>query len=350
MKDFLTRLLCLIGLVASPAVAGQVVINEIMYHPAPAVPEDTVFEWIELHNTGSTAVNLAGWRFTKGISYTIPAGVVIPAGGYRVVVPDVERIGERYPQLSNILGPWSGTLGNNGEEIELENALGETESLVAYASEGEWAIRQRGPLLYNHRGWEWFSEADGFGKSLELINPALPNDSGQNWAPSLVLNGTPGAANSVRGDDIAPLIVDAIHSPAIPTSSDPVIVTARIIDEETNGLAVTLFYRIDSNPQSPVFLTETMFDDGAHNDGLPGDGIYAATLLARPNNTVVEFYVQATDTANNTRTYPAPTLPTGTQTANMLYQVDNSVYSGNQAVYRMIMTEIERVELASIPA
>src|SRR5688572_10427171 len=250
MKDFLTRLLCLIGLVASPAVAGQVVINEIMYHPAPAVPEDTVFEWIELHNTGSTAVNLAGWRFTKGISYTIPAGVVIPAGGYRVVVPDVERIGERYPQLSNILGPWTGTLGNNGEEIELENALGETESRVEYSSEGDWAIRQRGPLIFNHQGWVWFTEADGFGKSLELINPRLSNESGQNWLASSQLRGTPGAPNSVAAANIAPLIVDTLHSPAIPRSTDSVTITARIVDELTTGLTVTLFYRNDANPQT----------------------------------------------------------------------------------------------------
>src|SRR6266540_3264345 len=108
MKDLLTRLLCLGGLVAMPALAGQVVINEIMYHPSPAVPEDTGLEWIELYNLGTNAVNLGGWRFTKGISYTFPAGVVIPVGGYRLVVADLGRFGALHPELEELLaGSWS---------------------------------------------------------------------------------------------------------------------------------------------------------------------------------------------------------------------------------------------------
>ena len=54
--------------------------------------------------------------------------------------------------------------------------------------------------LDGHRGWQWSDAHDGGGKSLELINAALPNEFGQNWAASLVDGGTPGRANSVAGD------------------------------------------------------------------------------------------------------------------------------------------------------
>src|SRR5688572_31823480 len=105
MKDFLTRLLCLGGFIATPVFGGSVIINEIMYHP-PGVPEETALEWIELHNTSTTNVNLSGWRFTKGINYVVPNGMVIPPGGYLVFGANVGRLEEYYPELPVVLGPW----------------------------------------------------------------------------------------------------------------------------------------------------------------------------------------------------------------------------------------------------
>ncbi len=54
------------------------------------------------------------------------------------------------------------------------------------------------------------------------------------------------------------------------------------------------------------FPTTSMFDDGLHNDGEAGDGVFAATLPAQPNLTVVEFFVQAGDVTGHQRTWPAP--------------------------------------------
>ena len=48
---------------------------------------------------------------------------------------------------------------------------------------------------------------------------------------------------------------------------------ARILDEHTSGLTVTLNYRVDG---AVSFITVPMFDDGTHGDGLASDGIYAA--------------------------------------------------------------------------
>src|SRR5439155_1928504 len=81
---------------------------------------------------------------------------------------------------------------------------------------------------HGNSGWSWVSFADGLGKSLELINPALGNNDGQNWAASNVLQGTPGGANSVGSANVAPLITSVSQTPAIPKSTDDVFVSAEL--------------------------------------------------------------------------------------------------------------------------
>lgn len=332
--------------------AMPIVINEIMYHPAS---ENILEEFIELHNRGGTAVNLAGWRLRRAVRFDFPA-VSIPPGGYLVVCADPATFAAKYPGVTNVVGPWSGFLNNSDEEIQLEDAQGNLVTSVRYADEGDWAVRQRGPNDLNHRGWTWYAAHDGGGKSLELMNPALPNDAGQNWAPSLPTNGTPGRPNSVLTNNVAPLILGVRHFPIIPKSTDPVQVTARIVDEALPSVTVTLHHRIDSTTPGP-FTVVPMTDDGQNGDAVAGDGLYTGVIPPHPNDTVVEFYIQAIDLDGRVRTWPPPAIaawdgagPTG-QVANALYQVDDRPYNptNNQPLYKLIMTAAEAAELASIP-
>ena len=197
MKSRLGRWSGLLLLGAWPVSGAQVLLNEIMYHAAPEMPEDTGQEWVELFNRETVAVNLHGWRLTGGIEFTF-TNVTIPAQGYWVVAANVAAFNSRYSTVTNVVGDWAGTLANRGNRIELDDAAGQEVDAVTYASQGDWALRVRGPNDLGHYGWQWFTEADGFGKSLELINPDLPNQHGQNWAPSGPTYGTPGAPNSVR--------------------------------------------------------------------------------------------------------------------------------------------------------
>src|SRR6185369_1037857 len=151
----------------------------------------------------------------------------------------------KYPGVTNVVGGWTGHLSNSRNKIKLDNATSNTVDTVEYADEGDWAARLRGPVDQGHRGWTWHTEADGLGKSLELINPNLSNDYGQNWAPSIVTNGTPGIANSVTQTNVAPILFNIHHLPAIPRSVDPVLVSAQLLDEHASGLAATLFWRLD---------------------------------------------------------------------------------------------------------
>ena len=330
-------------LLAAPvaAPAASVVINEIMFHASPAVPEDPRKEWIELLNTGTGSVDLAGWRFTKGVSFCFTNGIILP-GGCLVVAADVATFRTNHPGVTNVTGGWAGKLSNNGESLELTDSLGQVADSVAYAPDGDWGWIRVGeeypgqPTWWH--GWGWTNAADGAGKSLELINPALSSKPGQNWAVSLTDGGTPGRPNSVATNDLPPMVLEVRHIPAIPRATNTVTVTARILDEGTAGLTVQLFSRVDG---AASFASTPMFDDGAHGDGAAGDGYFGAVLPARPDKTVVEFYLRASDATGHARTWPAPTDDIGTQGANALYQVDELAYAGNQPVYRLIITASE---------
>jgi hypothetical protein len=185
--------------------------------------------------------------------------VTINAGAYLVVAANTNSFRAKYPSVANVIGNLDGVLSNTGEELELENASGDRVDVVEYADEGDWAVRIRSPLW--NLGWTWADDADGGGRSMELVNYRLPNDLGQNWASSSVVEGTPGAANSVATTNAAPLVIGVQHFPFVPRSTEPVTITAQVLDEAA-GVTVTLFHRNASTAPAPAFTQTSMFDDG----------------------------------------------------------------------------------------
>ncbi len=336
--------------------SSGVVISEIMYHPSS---ENVLEEYIELFNKGGSAVSLSGWQLSAGVSFTF-SNVSIPAGGYLVVAADVTTFTNKYPGVTNVVGNWTGTLRNQGEDIDLDNAAGQRADSVQYADEGDWAVRQRGQNDPGnggqpHRGWAWFKPHDGGGSSLELINPNLSNNSGQNWGGSLTTNGTPGSANSIFQNNVAPLILEAGHFPLIPRSTDQTVISARLLDEAAGGFTVNLLYRVDG---AGVFTSLAMHDDGLNGDAVANDTLWSARIPAQANNAVMEYYISATDAQSNTRTWPGAAIaaldaagPTG-QVANALFQIDDVAYTptNSQPLFKLIMTAAENAELASIPS
>src|SRR5262249_37985944 len=145
----------------------------------------------------------------------------------------------------------------------IEDANGQTVERIDYGTEGDWAARVRGALDFDHEGWNWFSAANGFGSSLERIDPRRTGNTGQNWASSLSSGGTPGQRNSVFSQEVAPFIVDVIHAPAVPHSGIPVLIAAEITDPSRTSAAV-VNYRQDGQPD---FLHQSMTAD----PGAPAD-------------------------------------------------------------------------------
>src|SRR5262249_34034217 len=102
----------------SPPRVGPLVINEIMYHPAPGYDE-----FVEIYTMRGAAVPLFDlafptnhWR-VNGLSYTLPDQVTLGAGQYLLLVntePLAFRTKYNIPSGVQILGPYTGTLQDSG--------------------------------------------------------------------------------------------------------------------------------------------------------------------------------------------------------------------------------------------
>ena len=321
------------------------VISEIMFHP-PHVDggEDPRDEWIEIHNPGFGTISLAGWSL-EGASFTFPE-VSIPGQGHLVVAADEAVFRARYPEVTNVTGGWQEGLSNRRETIRLLDHTGKEIDRVTYADDGDWALRRPGLDDQGHTGWIWANPADGGGRTLELRNQHSRNDLAQNWAHSITEGGTPGAPNSVREVNIAPFIEGVSHHPAVPTPRDLVLIRARLSDDLSSAVHGVVYHRVSARPSGPFAITP-MRDDGLGGDEVAQDNIHTAVLPARPEGTVVEFCVEASD-RTQTRTWPGPTSPTGAQEANLLYQVNSERPADRTPFYRLILTAEELDEFLNI--
>ena len=117
--------------------------------------------------------------------------------------------------------------------------------------------------------------------------------------------GTPAAPNSRRVANAGPAIYEVEHSPVLPTANEPVVVTARVADNNGIG-ALTLKYRVD--PQ-PSYTSVAMVDNGTAGDLIMNDRVYSATIPGQSDGSIVAFYVEARDNANATNTFPQDVFP-----------------------------------------
>lgn len=160
-----------------PSPIGFVVLNEIHYH---ATNEGGGF--VELHNTHPTATfDLSNWRL-DGAEFIFAEGSVILPGRFFVVAGDTNVFTLTYTNAPSPGGEYAGNLQNNGELLKLVRPvttnLDEIIDAVRYGD-----------------GVPWPTNADGFGASLQLIDPTLERTRPANWAGAAP---TPGATNSVR--------------------------------------------------------------------------------------------------------------------------------------------------------
>jgi hypothetical protein len=316
-------------------IGEDIVINEIMFRPGATYPEVTSREFIELHNRGTSPIDLTGWMISSGVTYAFPAGRIMAAGSYLVVAADVAAFQAVNPGVTNVIGGWIGTLSNGGEKIALTDAAGVELDSVKYSNEGDWATRIR-ETTFN--GWDWRNLAETGGRTMELQNPSISNDNGQNWKESSTAGGTPGEANGSLTTNVPPIIKAVKHSPAVPQPTDRVLISCELNDElPDQRLNATLFWRNATSTTPGALQSVPMSWDG--------DAGWFAPLAPQPNLTIIEFYISATD-GTLTRTWPAPT--TEGQNANCQYQVDSSPNSTTTEMYRMVLTAAENQAFTSV--
>ncbi|MHA3775157.1 DUF7453 family protein [Verrucomicrobiota bacterium sgz303538] len=116
--------------------------------------------------------------------------------------------------------------------------------------------------------------------------------------------GTPGAPNSVAAATPLPQVDSVLHSPAVPKTSDPVLVTARVTSQ-TPLAAIEVVHRADSVTNTNPWSVKPMVDDGTAGDAVANDGVYTAMLTEHQvNGRIVQFYVRATAASGGTSELP----------------------------------------------
>jgi hypothetical protein len=277
------------------AASDDIVLSEVMYHPVeqPAfdsngVPvldlSEDVHEFIELYNPGTNTVNLVGWHLAGGISFDFPAGATVAPGGFIVVAKNPAQLAavSQYGLSTNdMLGPYSGHLGNSGDTIRVQNNLGQVVDDVSYSSSFPWAIGAN--ALGAGDEWTGLNSANYQyrGRSLERVSYTWPASDPANWLASPLATGpTPGRANSVQLAWPQPVVIalaaaQAGDGAALIRSNQPIRLDVTFSD--TNQLSnVSVEYFVDNievtgEPHFTVALTNAGTAAGAHFTGtLPG--------------------------------------------------------------------------------
>lgn len=166
---------------AAPLV-DDIGINEIMYYPISGTDEA---QYVELYNHGTNNIDLAGWKFVSGISYTMPSGTTLAAGGYLVVARNRSLMLSNYLNLNltNTVGNFSGTLAHGGERLALSKPF----PLVTTSARGVVTTNIL-DVVVDEVTWEnggrWGDWSSGGGSSLEVIDPRANKRLASNWADS----------------------------------------------------------------------------------------------------------------------------------------------------------------------
>jgi hypothetical protein len=158
----------------SAILIGDIVINELMYDPISGNNDD---QYIELYNKGTNMINLSGWEFTSGVTFTFPPNAVIGPNGYVVVGKNITNLFAKYSNLNaaNTYGNYSSHLSHDGALLALAQPESYFGTNTIYVEEDE--------VTYG-TGGRWGEWSAGGGSSLELINPNTNHRLAANWADS----------------------------------------------------------------------------------------------------------------------------------------------------------------------
>lgn len=180
------------GQPAHAALTAGLAVTEIMYNPSGGQE----FEFLELKNVGTAALDLGGAAFVDGVGFTFPPGWRLGPGAFAVLVGDAAAFATRYPGVP-VDGVYSGRLDNAGEQVVLQGASGATLIDLTYDDNPPWP-----------------TSADGLGYSLVLVDVNGDPNLASSWRASTFPNGSPGR------DDPAP-IDGAIVINEVLAHSDP---------------------------------------------------------------------------------------------------------------------------------
>ncbi|MCX8157120.1 MAG: immunoglobulin domain-containing protein [Verrucomicrobiae bacterium] len=187
----------------------QLAITEIMYNgvrPPGNTNSAEQFEWIELKNIGTTAIPLAGYRFTNGFDYIFPSNApVLAPNAYIVIAKNPAAFSAKYPGVTNVVGGYYGFLDNAGERLTLVGSLDEPIANFAYNN-------------------SWYRMSDGNDFSLVLANEYAAFSTYTNratWRLSTLEGGSPGAQDPAPAS-IPPVYINEVLAFPLPGQKDAI--------------------------------------------------------------------------------------------------------------------------------
>ena len=138
-----------------------------MYNPA--VPNAA---FIEIYNRSTnTAFDVSNFRI-DGADSAFPEGTIVQPGAFLVVANDPNAFAAAYGSSIPLAGVLNGKLSNGGETLKLVKS-GATPDLDSIVDQ----------VTYDSTP-PWPTAANGFGPSLQLIDPNQDNNRVANWAAS----------------------------------------------------------------------------------------------------------------------------------------------------------------------
>lgn len=258
-----------------PASANNLVISELMYHPAGPTPSEINagftdqddFEYIELLNISDSIIILTGLDFTNGINFGFGSNTIAPGARALLVGNQAgfqQRYGSGLPVIAQFQLADSNKLSNGGERLTLSDSIGALIRDFTYDDKTPWP-----------------TSADGDGHSLVLLCPHDNPDHSlaSNWLPSATLGGSPGTEDGVTYASWA--TTNAVLG--LPTD-----------DDDGDFLSNLMEYALGSNPLDPA--------SGAPSGSLvttSGGDFLALTVTRNLTAAGIEFHAQvSTDLVN----------------------------------------------------
>lgn len=277
----------------------RLAISEIAYNPADPSPTEIAagftdndeFEFIEIYNPSPFPIDLRGVKLTDGVEFDFYTAQIqtLQPGAYAVVVKNTAAFEARFGDQVPVAGVFTGSLSNQGEDVDLINASGDVIFSVQYGVDDPW------PVLPN-----------GGGPSLNLINLNRPAQETQSkyyaWEAGSSLHGSPGTADLAKGSGV---VINEVLSRPAANGQDSI----ELRNVSTASVDVSGWYLSDSlndlfkfqipagtvlAPGAMLVFTEANFNaandpNGFGLSGTGGDNLYLVRGTKAPAGSDVAF-------------------------------------------------------------
>lgn len=232
------------------------VVSEINYNSADTADAG---DWVEILNTSSGTLDMSLWKFADAydsLVYQIPPATILPAGERLVIANNTSLFSERHPDIDPLTSNFMFGLDAAGDALRVFDNNGVIQFAMIYSDETPWP-----------------AEADGGGKTLELVDVSGIMNDAANWF-----------AGCPEGSPLTAFDPDC----GVVTFIDDVAISVRVYPNPADDFVIVNFETSESIPYSielwdmlgNVHFRKTIFASGKYvlNRNDIAAGIYFITI------------------------------------------------------------------------